>query len=216
MGMMVKNYGDHASSLPTLMALFLKAGKRIYCQVLTGSMIGLLLSCSIPKDLRSPPGSFSAPGPVASVRVPHASPEAYGQARQQLLKQDSLRAFDAHVALSTEEQVLNRRLIALREQMLARYDSVHFFPPARNFYQSKAHMYASPLYQVLRQMPKGGVHHLHAGAGGNFRWMIRRAIREPSCYVYWRDDRGGAPERPAAFLPGSPGTLRILFNPEAA
>ncbi|HEX8425493.1 hypothetical protein [Hymenobacter sp.] len=115
---------------------------------------------------------------------------SYEQQLQQLELADSLRNFSASLRLSTEEQQANKRLKALRGQMLAHYDSVHFFPPARNFYRGRQHMYATKLYRLLKSMPKGGVHHLHPGAGGSAWWMVERAMREPNCYVFWRPDNG--------------------------
>ncbi|HEX8349694.1 MAG TPA: hypothetical protein VF598_07020, partial [Hymenobacter sp.] len=101
---------------------------------------------------------------------------------------DSSRAFNAAIVLSAEEQRANQKIIFLRRQLLAHYDSTHFFPPARNFYQSRSHMYATKLYRLLRKMPKGGIHHLHPNAGGSSWWIVQRALREPQCYVYWQRD----------------------------
>jgi adenosine deaminase CECR1 len=124
--------------------------------------------------------------PVAS--APGAS--SYAQRLRHLEQADSLRNFSSALRLSAAEEQANRRLVALRQRALAHYDSIHFFPPARNFYRGRHQLYASPLYRLLKTMPKGGVHHLHPGAGGSPWWMVRRAVREPNCYVFWQPDRG--------------------------
>jgi adenosine deaminase CECR1 len=117
----------------------------------------------------------------------YTSAAAYLEARQQLIRQDSLQSFAAELSLSAEEQSLNRKLLALQQQMIRQYDSAHFFPPARYFPKWQTHMHSTRLYGLLKQMPKGGIHHLHPTAGLDFRWVINRAVAEPGCYVYWRE-----------------------------
>jgi adenosine deaminase CECR1 len=117
-------------------------------------------------------------------------PGSYAQRLRHLEQADSLRNFSSGLRLSAAEEQANRRLVALRQQALAHYDSIHFFPPARNFYRGRRQLYTSRLYHLLRTMPKGGVHHLHPGAGGSPWWMVQRALREPNCYVFWQPDQG--------------------------
>lgn len=69
--------------------------------------------------------------------------------------------------------------------MIADYKANHFFPPARNFYNSKAHIEQTPLFQLLKKMPKGGILHLHSGAMGNPRWVAQKAIDTPEMHVFW-------------------------------
>ncbi|OUJ73862.1 hypothetical protein BXP70_12885 [Hymenobacter crusticola] len=119
---------------------------------------------------------------------PSQNAAAYERQRRALLAADSARAFNAAIVLSAEEQQANRKLIYLRQQLLGHYDSTHYFPPGRNFYRARNHMYATKLFQLLRKMPKGGIHHLHPNAGGSSWWIVQRALREPQCYVYWQPD----------------------------
>ncbi len=132
--------------------------------------------------------------------------------RQLLKKQDSLAAFNASLELNPRERQLQARLDYLQHQMLRQYDSVSFFPHARYFYKSQGHMQTTELYQVLRQMPKGGVMHLHASAMGGFKWMVEKVASEENCYVYWEEEKEGLPrgkirfykpgKQPAGFYPG--------------
>jgi len=101
------------------------------------------------------------------------------------MRQDSQLYFDFAISLSEKEQQLNRQLIALQQQMLQTYKDQHFFPPARNFYQSKTHIEETQLFQFFKAMPKGGMLHLHSGAMGDADWMIQKAQSLPEMYIFW-------------------------------
>lgn len=116
---------------------------------------------------------------------PTNSFENYLKERAALLKVDSLLYFDAAIKLSAKEQQLNQKLVALQQRMIADYKANHFFPPARNFYNSKAHIEQTQLFKTLQKMPKGGILHLHSGAMGNARWMAQKAIELPEMHVFW-------------------------------
>ncbi len=109
----------------------------------------------------------------------------YLKKRTALLKADSALYFDATVKLTPKEQQLNQKLVTLQQNMIADYKANHFFPPARNFYNSKAHIEQTPLFKLLKKMPKGGILHLHSGAMGNPRWMAQKAIDTPEMHVFW-------------------------------
>ena len=125
----------------------------------------------------------------AQQQVPTSQPvnsyENYLQKRTALLKADSVRYFDADIQLTAKEEQLNQKLVALQRSMIADYKANHFFPPARNFYNSKAHIEQTPLFNILKKMPKGGILHLHSGAMGNPRWMVQKAIAIPEMHVFW-------------------------------
>ena len=109
----------------------------------------------------------------------------YMEERTRIVLQDSARAMSSEIILSPDELRLNNKLIALRKAMLADYEEANFFPPARNFYKSKKHIEATSLFKVIRKMPKGGVLHLHSGAAGEAKWMVKKVIEDPYGYVYW-------------------------------
>lgn len=116
---------------------------------------------------------------------PTNSYQNYLKERIALLKADSLLYFDAAIQLTTKEQQLNQKLVTLQQSMIADYKANHFFPPARNFYNSKAHIEQTPLFKILQKMPKGGILHLHSGAMGNPRWVAQKAIDTPEMHVFW-------------------------------
>ena len=61
-----------------------------------------------------------------------------------------------------------------------------FFPPARNFllHATKRLIADSPVLEVMRRMPKGGILHAHGSAMGDFRWLVTHATYLPNCYMY--------------------------------
>src|SRR3712207_3936281 len=90
---------------------------------------GLLLSNCTAKYARTASNATSPPS-AGSIPKTYPTAQAYLHARQQLLTKDSLLDFDVQILLTSEEQQLNHKLVALRKQMITHYDSVHFFPPA--------------------------------------------------------------------------------------
>ncbi len=125
---------------------------------------------------------------IAAFQLIAQTPRSYKQyleERQKLMRQDSQLYFDYAISLSEKEQRLNQQLVKLQQQMLQTYKDQHFFPPARNFYQSKAHIEGTKLFEFIKAFPKGGMLHLHSGAMGDADWMIQKAQSLPEMYIYW-------------------------------
>lgn len=135
--------------------------------------------------------SPQAPSHIPSVPEKWESKAHYEAFRAELKAKDSLLAFDAATVLTPAEQQLDTKLQALRRDMTAQYRQRSFFPPAEYYYKSAEHIHQTKLFALLKQMPKGGILHLHGAAAGDFRWIVERALREPNCYVYWDNDRDG-------------------------
>ena len=112
----------------------------------------------------------------------------YLNQRKALLQKDSLLYFDNATVLNDKEQQLNQKLVALQQNMIADYKANHFFPPARNFYQSKKHIEQTPLYKIIQKMPKGGILHLHSGAMGDAHWVAKKAIETREMHVFWEGE----------------------------
>ena len=117
----------------------------------------------------------------------YKSAKEYNAKLKKIIAGDSALAFDADIRLDTEEEKANLVLKNLQSSMLNYYDSIHFFPPAKHFFKSKTHIYSTPLFALLKQMPKGAVQHLHPGAGVSFHWIVDRAVKEKDCYVFWEE-----------------------------
>ena len=111
--------------------------------------------------------------------------EQYLEQRNAMMSADSALYFDAKVKLSPAEMQLNQLMQHEQRLLLDHYKQTHFFPPARDFYQSKQHIEETKIFQVLQQMPKGGILHLHQLAMGDAQWVVEKAIATPEMHVYW-------------------------------
>ena len=65
------------------------------------------------------------------------------------MRADSARVFDAAIVLTPAGQRANRKLVQLRQQLVAHYDSINYFPPAHNFFHAHRQIYAKRLYRLL-------------------------------------------------------------------
>jgi adenosine deaminase CECR1 len=126
----------------------------------------------------------------------------YGEARARLIGQERALRLGASLVLTAAEEAANQRLLALKQTELNR--TRLYFPAARSFLENKVKQLIaeSPVFEVMRRMPKGGVLHSHGAAGGDFRWLIATATYRPDAYIY----TGSAP-------PVERGTMRIAKDP---
>lgn len=104
------------------------------------------------------------------------------------MQQDSLNFMSRNTLLSAEEKLLDQKMKEYQRTMLETYKSEHFFPPARNFYQSKEHIENNPFFSLIQSMPKGGILHLHDLAMTNVDWIVDKAIKTPEMHVFWEED----------------------------
>ena len=113
--------------------------------------------------------------------------ETYNQQRQVLVNSDANQRFSSGIKLNPAETKLAQKLLRLRLQMKAHYDSVGFFPPAQPFAKYKTHVATTKLFQLIRKMPKGAIHHLHPSAGADFNWLVDVITKDAKAYVYWAE-----------------------------
>jgi adenosine deaminase CECR1 len=143
----------------------------------------------------------------ASSRAPATTPvypdvESYREARERLVRKERARRLGAALVLSAEEEAADRRLVSLRDSEKERLGA--YFPPSHSFLLEKTRrlIEESPLLEVMRRLPKGGILHVHGAAGGDLHWLVSYATYRPDCYMYLGDE--GSTER---------GTLRFFAQP---
>lgn len=105
--------------------------------------------------------------------------------RAAVMDVDSAMYFDQAIRLNPQEIQLNKLLQKEQAKLLSHYKATHFFPPARNFYQSKAHIEGTKIFSLIQQMPKGGILHLHLLAMADAEWVVKKALELPEMHSYW-------------------------------
>ena len=130
--------------------------------------------------------------------------DQYMQKREALLRLDSLQFEGYGTPLTPDEKILSRKMKQAQRAKLETYKAEHFFPPSRNFYQSKTHIEQDLFFRLLRTMPKGGALHLHDLAIADAAWIVRKAMETPEMHVYWgKDNPRFIKGQMHAYAPGS-------------
>ncbi|HUS84221.1 MAG TPA: hypothetical protein VMX56_03685 [Anaerolineales bacterium] len=108
----------------------------------------------------------------------------YMKARKRLIQAELAVRIDAGVKLAPEEEEANRRLMALKQEEIER--TREYFPPAHSFLKSKTRglIDQSPILEIMKHMPKGGILHVHGFAMGDLHWLIKHATYQSNCYIY--------------------------------
>lgn len=113
---------------------------------------------------------------------------AYLKARARLIQQDRARRLGAGLTLTADEERAEQGLLAMKRAELERTRA--YFPPAHSYLleKTKQVISSSPVLEVMKRMPKGGILHAHGSAMGDFRWLVSHATYRPDCYTYAGDD----------------------------
>ena len=108
----------------------------------------------------------------------------YMKARKRLIQAELAMRFDAGITLTAEEEEANRRLMLLKQAEMER--TREYFPPAHSFLKSKTRQLIdqSPILEIMKRMPKGGILHGHGYAMGDFLWLVKHATYLQDCYIY--------------------------------
>jgi adenosine deaminase CECR1 len=108
----------------------------------------------------------------------------YMKARKRLIQAELDMRFDAGITLTPKEEEANRRLMALKKEEIERTRA--YFPPAHSFLESKTRnlIDQSPILEIMKRMPKGGILHVHGFLMGDYRWLVDQATYLPNCYIY--------------------------------
>ena len=147
-------------------------------------------------------GCASSRGASVPSRFPDIA--SYREARERLVRQEHARRLGSALVLSVEEEAAGRRLAELRNAEDKRVGAD--LPPAHSFLldKTKRLVEGSPLLEVMRRLPKGGILHVHGAAGGDLHWLVSHATYRPDCYMYLGDG-GEAVRGTLRFFPESPG-----------
>ncbi|XP_068163192.1 adenosine deaminase 2-A [Antennarius striatus] len=105
--------------------------------------------------------------------------------RDVLMLQEALRQTGGRVALTAAEQKLDAYLRQLKEKEMHNTQ----FPPAMHFFKAKSLIQRSSIFQVLKQMPKGGALHIHSFTLVSAEWLVKNVTYRPNCYICFTWDK---------------------------
>jgi len=94
----------------------------------------------------------------------------------------------SHTQLTPQEKQLDKKLNALKNELLQKAGQIKLPLYNSSFTQLKPFIESSSLYKILQSMPKGGLLHCHNGAIANPGWVIPAAAKYKNCYVYIAKD----------------------------
>jgi len=115
--------------------------------------------------------------------IPFSNFDDYMNERNKIVQKDSTYSFSSDIQLSSDELMLDTQLSALRKTMTATYLKDSFFPPSRYYYKSKDTIQNNTLYNLVQQMPKGGLMHIHTSSTCDPMWIVDKSMTREDCYI---------------------------------
>ncbi|XP_037306457.2 adenosine deaminase 2-A [Pungitius pungitius] len=107
------------------------------------------------------------------------------QQREALIRREASMQTGGRLQLSDAEQRLDAALFQMKQKEMGRAD----FPPAMHFFKARPLIRTSPVFDLLRKMPKGGALHVHDFAMVDVEWLVKNATYRPHCYMCSTDKR---------------------------
>ena len=106
------------------------------------------------------------------------------KARERLIQAERTMRIGAGIAMTPAEEEGDRRLMSLKQEELKR--TREYFPLAQSFLKSETRRLIdqSPILEIMKRMPKGGILHGHGLAMGDYHWLVTHATYLPNCYIY--------------------------------
>ncbi|XP_060758822.1 adenosine deaminase 2-A-like isoform X1 [Neoarius graeffei] len=99
--------------------------------------------------------------------------------RKLLLQEEASRQIGGRVELSAAEHRLDSLLRKLKEREIM----APYFPPAMHFFKAKPYIQRSPVFKILKKMPKGAILHIHGATLVHVKWLVMNVTYRPHCYV---------------------------------
>uniref|UniRef100_A0A182WBF6 Adenosine deaminase n=1 Tax=Anopheles minimus TaxID=112268 RepID=A0A182WBF6_9DIPT len=116
---------------------------------------------------------------VGQLQMARPSYDEYCRLREEFFNREQARGLGADLVLSEDEQRLNRYVMHLKQQELAKgVENPYELVSARHFFEMLERINESPLFKVIQQMPKGGVLHAHDTAIGSTELIVRATHHE--------------------------------------
>ncbi|KAI8791117.1 adenosine deaminase AGSA [Biomphalaria glabrata] len=140
-----------------------------------------------------------------------AVPTWYLEARQTFIDAEASMRIGAQLTLNPKEQLVNKYMMSLKNSSIQ--ESIWTtkpFSPSISFFESKAWIDNSTLYDVIKMMPKGGILHLHDKAMTSLNWTVKTLTYLPGLYTKLDTDQYST--RLYKFANSSPGADWTLIS----
>ncbi|XP_018018332.1 adenosine deaminase 2 [Hyalella azteca] len=111
----------------------------------------------------------------------------YDRQREALVAQDYSNLIGSSVVLTSEEELANQILVALKQQELDDALDSSNYPPARNFLVSKPDIERSQVFSFIRSMPKGAVLHGHDTGLTSINFVVQNLTYWDGLYICYLD-----------------------------
>ncbi|NWT94541.1 ADA2 deaminase, partial [Urocynchramus pylzowi] len=103
--------------------------------------------------------------------------------RDALMQEEKAHQTGGNLVLSRQEQQLSTKLLNLKKKEVETAMTTGQFPPSMHFFRAKSLIDQSPVFSILKRMPKGAVLHLHDFAMLSVGWLVFNASYLPDCYI---------------------------------
>lgn len=78
------------------------------------------------------------------------------------------------IKLSATEQIADSILLAMKNNSIQQgIINSATYAPSMHFFKVKSLIEADPIFNIIKQMPKGGVLHVHNSASVSSQWVIK-------------------------------------------
>jgi adenosine deaminase CECR1 len=148
--------------------------------LLTAGATGVLVS--------RPQAQAPSSGPKTRVLGLALNQVAYDRERTNILRSLHERRFCSDIQLSPNERDADQILASHRNARVLRVrtsGNSSTFKAAQPFAFAKPAIDQSFVFKLMRQMPKGGLLHVHWPSCGRAEWLMTNVLRHTNCYVYW-------------------------------
>ncbi|XP_059085665.1 adenosine deaminase 2-like [Tigriopus californicus] len=100
--------------------------------------------------------------------------------RNEVLEKEDQSYLGSDLALTLEEIQFNQVLMDAKFKELDEAFQLSHFPPSQHFFLAKPQIEASTVFQIIRQMPKGGNLHTHDLSIVSLDWVIANITYQPN------------------------------------
>uniref|UniRef100_A0AC62AER5 Helix pomatia AMP deaminase n=4 Tax=Helix pomatia TaxID=6536 RepID=A0AC62AER5_HELPO len=128
-------------------------------------------------------------GPVAGLAVRFPTMDEYTNAREELIGSEQYLRVGGSINLNNKEKKLNQFILREKRAIIenSRLNKTQYIP-AVSFFLSKSQMESTPIFKIIKDMPKGAALHLHDTASARIDWIVSNATYRDHVYMCMDQD----------------------------